>query len=123
VSLFCDGRELHWLPYGSTDELHRILPRRVAKATGTYKLFLFYFVVEGSSLLSYYRRPMKKEHQQLIHQHIQEAFTAINKLSELITEKDLQWANKNYEDNDVAAELTNLAENLIDSGKQFYLYD
>jgi hypothetical protein len=66
---------------------------------------------------------MNKTKQQLIEQHINEAFTAINKLSDLITEKDLKWAEKHYENNDTASSLTNLAENLIDSGKQFYLYE
>ena len=66
---------------------------------------------------------MNNTKQQLINQLITEAFTAINKLSEVITEKDLKWAEKHYENNDTASELTNLAENLIDSGKQFYLYE
>lgn len=66
---------------------------------------------------------MNNTKQQLINQLITEAFTAINKLSEVITEKDLIWADKNYDNNEFAAELNALAENLIDSGKQFYLYE
>ena len=66
---------------------------------------------------------MNKTKQQLIDQLITEAFTAINKLSEVITEKDLKWADKNYDNNEFAAELNALAENLIDNGKQFYLYE
>ena len=66
---------------------------------------------------------MNENHQQLIQQRINEAFKAINELADLITAEDLQWAEENWEDNEFAAELTNLAENLIDSGKQFYLYD
>lgn len=66
---------------------------------------------------------MNNTKQQQIQQHLSEAFTAINKLSDLITAEDLQWADENYKNNDTAASLTNLAENLIDSGKQFYLYE
>jgi hypothetical protein len=66
---------------------------------------------------------MNKPHQQQIQQHINEAFEAINKLSDLITIEDLQWADKNYDNNEFAAELNALAENLIDNGKQFYLYE
>ena len=66
---------------------------------------------------------MKKERQQLIDSLIEQAFNAINKLSEEITAQDLEWADKNWENNSTAAELVNLAENLIDSGKQFYTYD
>ena len=66
---------------------------------------------------------MNETHQQLIQQRINEAFKAINELADLITAEDLQWAEENWENNEFAAELTNLAENLIDSGKQFYIYD
>jgi len=66
---------------------------------------------------------MKENHQQQIQQRINEAFKAINELADLITAEDLQWADENWENNDFAAELNNLAENLIDSGKQFYLYE
>ena len=65
---------------------------------------------------------MNDTKQQEIQQHIKEAFQAINKLSDLIKRNDLIWADKNYENNEFAAELNALAENLIDSGKQFYLY-
>jgi hypothetical protein len=66
---------------------------------------------------------MNETHQQLIQQRINEAFKAINELADLITAEDLQWADENYDNNDFAAELNALAENLIDSGKQFYLYE
>ena len=66
---------------------------------------------------------MNKTKQQQIQQHINEAFTAIKKLSDLIEVEDLKWADKNYDNDDFAAELNALAENLIDSGKQFYLYE
>ena len=66
---------------------------------------------------------MKQPHQQQIQQHINEAFEAINKLSDLISIEDLKWADENYDNNEFAAELNALAENLIDSGKQFYLYE
>jgi hypothetical protein len=66
---------------------------------------------------------MNETHQQLIQQRINEAFKAINELADLITAEDLQWADENWEDNEFAAELNALAENLIDSGKQFYLYE
>ncbi len=66
---------------------------------------------------------MNELRQNQIQQHISEAFEAINKLSDLITAEDLQWADKNYDNNEFAAELNALAENLIDSGKQFYLYE
>jgi len=66
---------------------------------------------------------MNELRQNQIQQHINEAFEAINKLSDLITAEDLQWADKNYDNNEFAAELNALAENLIDSGKQFYLYE
>lgn len=77
----------------------------------------------SSFFISYYRRPMNKNHQQQIQQRINIAFKAINELSDLITVEDLQWAEENWEDNEFAMELTNLAENLIDGGKQFYLYE
>ena len=66
---------------------------------------------------------MNENHQQQIQQRINEAFKAINELADLITAEDLQWADENYDNNDFAAELNALAENLIDSGKQFYLYE
>ena len=66
---------------------------------------------------------MNENHQQQIQQRINEAFKAINELADLITVEDLQWADGNYDNNDFAKELNALAENLIDSGKQFYLYE
>jgi len=66
---------------------------------------------------------MNELRQNQIQQHINEAFEAIKKLSDLITAEDLQWADSNYDNNEFAAELNALAENLIDSGKQFYLYE
>ena len=90
---------------------------------GKSRLFFPKKEVVSSPQNGYIKGVMNKQHQQQIQQHINEAFEAINKLSDLITANDLQWADKNWEKNDFAAELTNLAENLIDSGKQFYLYD
>lgn len=66
---------------------------------------------------------MNKQRQQLIDSLINETFAALNKLQNEITAEDLQWADGNYETNDIAGSLANLAENLIDSGKQFYLYE
>lgn len=64
---------------------------------------------------------MNKKHQQQIQDRIAKAFNAIDDLSDLITVKDLKWAKKNNQHNDFAEQLTNLAENLTDSGKQFRL--
>jgi len=66
---------------------------------------------------------MKETRQQLLTTLINEAFAAINKLSEEITEDDLKWADENWETNDSAQQIINLAEDIIDSGKQFYLYE
>lgn len=66
---------------------------------------------------------MKETRQQLLTTLINEAFAAINKLSEEITEDDLKWADENWETNDTAQQIINLAEDIIDSGKQFYLYE
>lgn len=66
---------------------------------------------------------MNEPRQNQIRTLLNETFTAINKLSDIITEEDLKWANKNWEKNEFAQQLSNLAEDLIDNGKQFYLYE
>jgi len=66
---------------------------------------------------------MNKQRQQLINSLLNETFTALSKLHNEITVEDLQWAEKKWETNETAASLTNLAEDLIDNGKQFYLYE
>ena len=62
---------------------------------------------------------MKKEKQKQIEQLIEQTFNNIQKLQDLLTEKDLQWADKNCDEDDVALSISGFSENLIDWGKMF----
>ena len=52
-----------------------------------------------------------------------QVFTAIGKLQDIVTFEDLKWAEKNWEDNEFAQQLVNLAEDLADNGKAFCVYE
>ena len=62
---------------------------------------------------------MKKEKQKQIEQLIEQTFNNIQKLQDLLTEKDLKWADKNCDEDDVALSISGFSENLIDWGKMF----
>jgi hypothetical protein len=62
---------------------------------------------------------MKKEKQKQIEQLIEQTFNNIEKLQDLLTEKDLKWADKNCDEDDVALSISGFSENLIDWGKMF----
>ncbi len=63
---------------------------------------------------------MKKEKQKQIEQLIEQTYNNIQKLQDLLTKKDLKWADKNCEnDNDLAISISGFGENLIDWGKMF----
>ena len=66
---------------------------------------------------------MTNTKQQQITELIDQAFTAIGKLQDIVTFEDLKWAEKNWEDNEFAQQLVNLAEDLADSGKAFCVYE
>jgi Na+/phosphate symporter len=62
---------------------------------------------------------MKKEKQKQIEQLIEQTFNNIQKLQDLLTKKDLEWADKNCDEDDVALSISGFGENLIDWGKMF----
>jgi len=63
---------------------------------------------------------MNKERQKYLQNQIDETFSAIVKLNETITAKDFEWAEKNWDkDIQLAGQIVNLAEDIIDWGKQF----
>jgi hypothetical protein len=62
---------------------------------------------------------MKIEKQQQIEQLIEQTFSNISKLQNLLTQKDLEWADKNCDENDNALSISGFSENLIDYGKMF----
>jgi len=62
---------------------------------------------------------MKIEKQKQIDQLIGQTFSNIQKLQDLLTEKDFEWADKNCDEDDVALSISGFGENLIDWGKMF----
>jgi hypothetical protein len=62
---------------------------------------------------------MKIEKQKQIEQLIEQTFNNISKLQDLLTEKDLKWADKNCDEDDTALSISGFGENLIDYGKMF----
>lgn len=62
---------------------------------------------------------MKKEKQKQIEQLIEQTFSNISKLQDLLTKKDLEWADKNCDEDDNALSISGFGENLIDYGKMF----
>jgi len=62
---------------------------------------------------------MKIEKQKQIEQLIEQTFSNISKLQDLLTQKDLEWADKNCDENDNALSISGFSENLIDYGKMF----
>jgi len=62
---------------------------------------------------------MKNEKQKQIEQLIEQTFNNIQKLQDLLTKKDLEWADKNCDEDDNALAISGFGENLIDWGKMF----
>jgi hypothetical protein len=64
---------------------------------------------------------MKIEKQKQIEQLIEQTYNNISKLQDLLTQKDLKWADRNCEKNDnaLAISISGFGENLIDWGRMF----
>ncbi len=63
---------------------------------------------------------MKIEKQKQIEQLIEQTYNNISKLQDLLTQKDLKWADRNCEkDNALAICISGFGENLVDWGRMF----
>ena len=65
---------------------------------------------------------MKQERKKEISELIEETFNNVQKLNALFKKSDYDWANKNYdsdEDFELADDILNVGDNLVDWGKQF----